>query len=410
MLIKNIAFSGIMAAIVMSAGAAMAADPIQVPSTTYVREGDAAVLQRVNNNFQRKLTAGDNITIDDNTISATVPDVSNLATKAELNDYAKTTDIPTVPANVSAFTNDAGYLTAHQDISGKQDKIVAGSNITIGADGKTISATVPTNTSELTNDSGYLTTDSDTKYTAGTGVQIDANNNNAISVDTTTIATKSSVDDLGTVVAQKANASDVYSKTDMGALSDYAKRADYGVTLGENETLATKFAPAGSYATTSDLDDYVTTTTAANTYATRTDVGDKTTLTTNERGSLVGAINELKTITGGMATDANIQALSDSLDDKEDKVNKVTSISSTSTDTQYPSAAAVYGELYDDNGDAKYIVTSSAVFDSNNKLNYIPKPGNECRTRDCVLAVDRATLTPTWMAIVYPDDTASDPN
>ena len=31
--------------------------------------------------------------------------------------------IPTVPTNVSSFTNDAGYLTSHQDISGKQDII-----------------------------------------------------------------------------------------------------------------------------------------------------------------------------------------------------------------------------------------------------------------------------------------------
>ena len=31
--------------------------------------------------------------------------------------------IPTVPTNVSAFTNDAGYLTSHQDISGKADKV-----------------------------------------------------------------------------------------------------------------------------------------------------------------------------------------------------------------------------------------------------------------------------------------------
>ena len=35
---------------------------------------------------------------------------------------AKRNDIPTVPSNVSAFQNDAGYLTDHQDISGKQDK------------------------------------------------------------------------------------------------------------------------------------------------------------------------------------------------------------------------------------------------------------------------------------------------
>jgi hypothetical protein len=35
--------------------------------------------------------------------------------------YAKSSEIPTVPTKVSAFTNDAGYLTQHQDISGKLD-------------------------------------------------------------------------------------------------------------------------------------------------------------------------------------------------------------------------------------------------------------------------------------------------
>lgn len=38
--------------------------------------------------------------------------------------------IPTVPTNVSAFTNDAGYLTQN-DIVNKQDKLTAGENITI---------------------------------------------------------------------------------------------------------------------------------------------------------------------------------------------------------------------------------------------------------------------------------------
>ena len=37
------------------------------------------------------------------------------------NDLADKPTIPTVPSNVSAFTNDAGYLTQHQDISGKED-------------------------------------------------------------------------------------------------------------------------------------------------------------------------------------------------------------------------------------------------------------------------------------------------
>ena len=38
------------------------------------------------------------------------------------NDLSNKPTIPTVPTEVSAFTNDAGYLTEHQDISGKADK------------------------------------------------------------------------------------------------------------------------------------------------------------------------------------------------------------------------------------------------------------------------------------------------
>lgn len=37
--------------------------------------------------------------------------------EVDLGIYALKTDIPTVPTNVSAFANDAGYLTEHQDLS-----------------------------------------------------------------------------------------------------------------------------------------------------------------------------------------------------------------------------------------------------------------------------------------------------
>lgn len=40
----------------------------------------------------------------------------------DYDDLTNKPTIPTVPTNVSAFTNDAGYLTSHQDISGKEDK------------------------------------------------------------------------------------------------------------------------------------------------------------------------------------------------------------------------------------------------------------------------------------------------
>ena len=46
--------------------------------------------------------------------------LNELAKKANISDLETVVgDIPQVPTNVSAFTNDAGYLTQHQDISGK---------------------------------------------------------------------------------------------------------------------------------------------------------------------------------------------------------------------------------------------------------------------------------------------------
>lgn len=131
----------------------------------------------------------------------------------DLSDYALKSEIPTVPTNVSAFVNDVPYLTEHQSlsaysttdevenminksVSGKQDTLIAGQNITIS--GNVISAagvsgtpitiddvidsastnpvenrviynalqdkadkseipTVPTNVSDFVNDAGYLT-------------------------------------------------------------------------------------------------------------------------------------------------------------------------------------------------------------------------------------------------------------
>lgn len=65
-------------------------------------------------------------------------------------DYAKKTDLPTIPENVSQFTNDAKYQT--------EDQVAA----TVGAaktelQGKIDAIVVPTKVSDLTNDSGFQT-------------------------------------------------------------------------------------------------------------------------------------------------------------------------------------------------------------------------------------------------------------
>lgn len=51
------------------------------------------------------------------------PSFSDVAFTGSYSDLTDRPSIPVVPTNVSAFTNDAGYLTQHQDISGKQDVI-----------------------------------------------------------------------------------------------------------------------------------------------------------------------------------------------------------------------------------------------------------------------------------------------
>lgn len=44
--------------------------------------------------------------------------LATVATSGSYNDLSNKPTIPTIPANVSAFTNDAGYLTSHQSLSG----------------------------------------------------------------------------------------------------------------------------------------------------------------------------------------------------------------------------------------------------------------------------------------------------
>ena len=97
-----------------------------------------------------------------------IPSLDEYATKDFVGEEIKKIDIPTVPTNVSAFTNDAGYLTAHQDISGKQDVIEDLVDIRSGATlGATALQEVPAEyvTEEELSAKGYLTTaDADLKY------------------------------------------------------------------------------------------------------------------------------------------------------------------------------------------------------------------------------------------------------
>ena len=77
--------------------------------------------------------------------------------------YEEIAALSDVPTKTSDLTNDSGFLTSHQDISGKADKAttLSGYGIT-NAYTKTqvdgLIPTVPTALSQLSNDSGYIPT------------------------------------------------------------------------------------------------------------------------------------------------------------------------------------------------------------------------------------------------------------
>ena len=128
------------------------------------------------------------------------PNLATVATTGNYNDLSNTPTIPTVPTNVSAFTNDAGYLTSFTEqqvlsISNDTLFLTGGSYVKLpaGFDGNynsltnkpnlaTVATTgnyndlsntptiptVPTNVSAFTNDAGYLTsyTETDPQFNA----------------------------------------------------------------------------------------------------------------------------------------------------------------------------------------------------------------------------------------------------
>lgn len=129
---------------------------------------------------------------------ANTSDLATVATSGSYNDLSNTPTIPTVPTNVSAFVNDAGYLTSHQDISGKEDKIgiTAGSGTSLTASANTyyrfasavgtlaVTLPVPSDTTHLSTVILCFTTGSSTAVTFTSSATIKYKDGYAIEAST----------------------------------------------------------------------------------------------------------------------------------------------------------------------------------------------------------------------------------
>lgn len=106
---------------------------LNIVDSEYVKKTDTPATQDLSNyalkseltNKQDTLVAGQNITITGNTISATQPDLSEYAKKAELPAGQDLSAYETKAHASATYQPIGNYLTQHQDISGKLDKTEA---------------------------------------------------------------------------------------------------------------------------------------------------------------------------------------------------------------------------------------------------------------------------------------------
>ena len=184
--------------------------------------------------------------------------------------------IPTVPTNVSAFNNDAGYLTQHQSLAEYYTKSQVDNMI----------PTVPTNVSAFTNDAGYLTQHQslDNYYTKSEVY------------NKTETYTKTEVNNLISSSGGGDMLKSVYDPNDDGIVSqaDYATSA--GNALSVNSHTVAKDVPANAVFTDTVYDDTALSGRVTNVEG---EIGNLSNLTTTNKSDLVSAINEVAAGGGG---------------------------------------------------------------------------------------------------------------
>ena len=312
-----------------------------------------------------KTTSGITITVDPTLDSGSTNAVANSAITVAINSKADKNEIPTVPTSNSAFTNDMGYITNNDldnALSGKQDTLIAGTNITIS--GNVISAqgggsididpsldsgstnavansaitaalngkadkgeipTIPTNVSAFNNDAGYITSSALNGYATEQWVENKGyltehqSLNNYYTKSETSGATQ-----ISTALASKADTATTYTKSevdtalsgkqDVSGMTAYATSSDVesyvsGYTY-DKATIDSKVASGGTFdptqyytktATDALLDDKFDAS-AFTSYSAATDTALASKQTTLTAGTGISIVDNVISATGGGVT------------------------------------------------------------------------------------------------------------
>lgn len=306
------------------------------------------------------------------------------AKKCHTHEVSDIIDFPDIPTKTSELENDGDgenpFLTEHQDISGKAN-VADLADIAFSGDYDDLvdPPHIPTELSELENDMGYVT---------------DATLEDYLEVsDVSAVALTGDYDDLTDKPSIPENTSDLYNDGD-GEHPFLTEHQDISGKANISDLANVAFS--GDY---DDLEDkpFIATKTSQllndQEFATIYDVAQSV-----GNLQLVEIVEQLPTenikpnrlylvlAEGGSGTDQydvyirvnnqweKIDSISIDISGKEDKSNKVTSLSAQSTNTEYPSAKAVYDELEtkadttdvptaisDLTNDSDFIETSSTV-------------------------------------------------
>ena len=183
---------------------------------------------------------------------ANAEDLADVATSGSYNDLEDKPTIPTVPTNVSAFTNDSGYLTSHQSLSGyatetwvgQQGYLTSHQDISGKADKSEMSVTTSNDQTTITLKSGTSATVINTHQDIS---------DKANSADLATVATSGSYNDLSDKPTIPTIPTNVSSFTnDVGYLTQHQD-----ISGKANISDLADVATSGSYTDLVDAPQYV---------------------------------------------------------------------------------------------------------------------------------------------------------
>ena len=233
----------------------------------------------------------------DLSVYAESADLATVATSGDYDDLSNKPTIPVVPTNVSAFTNDAGYLTEHQSL----DNYYTKTQVDTALSGKVSQADFDVKEEVVSTALNELEENKQDKLTAGANITIDANN-----VISSTGGTQQQADWNQT----DTTAVDyIKNKPTIPDTSDFVSKAEYNpkeVAIAEALTeLNENKADKSEIPVVPDMSNYYTKTETDNTFVSQADFDVKEEVIS----TALNTLNTSKADTSSVYTKTEIDAM-----------------------------------------------------------------------------------------------------